>query len=59
MPHLLVVAKLVFEALPGALVWVCDDDVVGVWQPLEPLAQQRDAALKQGQDGVTKIEAFL
>lgn len=57
--HLLVVPKLVFEALPGALVRVRDDHIVRVGQLLEPLPQQRDAALEQRQHCVAEVEAFL
>ncbi len=57
--RLRVVAELVVEALPGALVGVCDGDVAGVRQPLQPLAHERDAALEQRQHRVAKVEALL
>ena len=57
--RLWVIAKLVVEALPGALVWVCNGDVVCIRQGLHALPHQRDAALEQWQDCVAKVKALL
>ena len=57
--RLRIIAKLVVEALPGALIWVCNGNVVCVRQGLHTLPHQWDAALKQWQDCVAKVEALL
>ena len=57
--YLWVVIKLVMEALPGALIWVGHCDIVGVIQLPQHLPQQGNAALKQWQNSVPKVEALL
>jgi len=57
--HLWVLPKLRVESFPGSLVWVGDGDVVGVRQGEQGLLDQGDAALKQGQHRVPKVEPLL
>lgn len=53
------VFKGIVKPLPGALVRVCNGDVVVVRKGLEAFDQERDTALKQRKDCITKVKAFL
>lgn len=57
--HLWVVAKLVMKSLPGALVRICNGDVVCIGQLSKPLPHQGNAALEQRQHCIPKIESLL
>mmetsp|Transcript_8217 Transcript_8217/g.27003 ORF Transcript_8217/g.27003 Transcript_8217/m.27003 type:complete len:207 (-) Transcript_8217:706-1326(-) len=54
-----VLVEEVVEALPRALVGICDRYVAGIGQHLDALEQERDARLEQGQHVVTEVETFL
>ena len=57
--YLWVVPKLIVKSLPGALIRVCNGDVVSIRQGPKLLPGQGDATLKEWQHCVAEIEAFL
>ena len=54
-----VVSKLVVKSFPCTFIGVGDGDVVGIRQLAKSLSQQRNSGLKEREDLVTKVEAFL